>query len=112
MELNASCDICGHLRREPPRAKSVIARATFPDFANRAAHGCIICALICNTAVARFNSWGSVAQDKVLIRVSQVYAPNENFKELEVRGYELLRPCLLDQHEWARNSRSLFSAVW
>ena len=110
MELNASCDICGHLLREPPRARSVIASATFPDFANQAAHGCTICALICTT-VTQFISWGSVAQDKVFISIHEVYAPNKNIKEVEVRGYELIKPCPPDQRYWLGNSRDLFCAV-
>lgn len=112
LDADASCGICGHLGREPPHPQSVvIARATFPAFADRATHGCIICALICNTAVSRSSTWRSVAQEKLVISVYENYAPNESSKELEVSGDELLKPCLLDQAGWSRNSRHLFSAA-
>ncbi|KAI0451343.1 heterokaryon incompatibility protein-domain-containing protein [Xylaria acuta] len=106
-KLDASCDICGCLSREPLYERGVIARATFPAFADRAIRGCIFCALICNTAVARSSSWSSVAQDKLLINI-RVSDPHSS-KELRVTGYEPLRPCRLDQADFVGNSWSLFS---
>jgi hypothetical protein len=108
-ESYVSCSICGHLRREPPHAGGVIARATLPAFANRATHGCIVCTLICKTAASRSRTWCSVAQDKLIISVRAGHAVNESSKELKVIGYELLRPCLLDEAHRVGNSRPLFA---
>jgi hypothetical protein len=110
-QTDVVCDICGHFQCEPRLAQKVIARATFPAFADRATRGCKICALIRNVVVSCSDSWSSVVQHKVLIDVGVIYARNKNSKELEVRGYELLGPWLPDQALWERagNLRYLFS---
>ena len=111
-ELDASCDICGSLRREPPSHNFIIAKAFFVAFANSAMRGCIFCTLICNTVTSRLNSWGSVARDKLLIVVRISYTRNDGSNGLAVRVYEVLRPCRLEQAERMDNSRFLFCAIW
>jgi hypothetical protein len=107
-ELDASCDVCGHLRRNPPFAENVIARAAFPDFADRATRGCIICSLICNKAYILSTNWSSFAQAEVVISVH----PSRHYSQgLEVRGYELLKPCPPDRADSLGNSRSIFHAA-
>ncbi|KAK3294457.1 heterokaryon incompatibility protein-domain-containing protein [Chaetomium fimeti] len=99
---DASCNICGHLRREPPSGRLHIARATYPTFADRATRGCILCALICNTAVTHSGAWSSVAKEKVHIDVSAMN------KKLAVVGHELFSACPPDQIMRVGNSRHLF----
>lgn len=104
-ESDALCDICGHLSREPPFPRVDIARATYPDFADRATHGCIFCVLICNIIATHSSPWGHIERNKLFVEV------NADDDRLTVALYQLFRAYPPDQATWAGNSRKLLSTA-